>query len=90
MKSVIDHLAIVSTTAHDMIHYLAKISSAPRDLAAFTRTRAELLRALAKYCSEEADTAEGFLQQMLRVQQEHQELTQQEQQNPPTNTRGKL
>jgi hypothetical protein len=80
MKSVIDHLAIVSTTAHDMIHYLAKISSALGDQAAITSTRAELFRALAKYCSEEANAAERFLPQLLRVQRENQELERQEQQ----------
>ena len=80
MKSVIDHLAIVSATAHQMIGYLADISSAPGDLAAHTRTEAELLRALAKYCSEQADTAECMLPRLLRVQQENQELDRQEQQ----------
>jgi hypothetical protein len=79
MKSVVDHLASVSTAANDMICYLADISSAPRDHVASVRTKAELFRALAKYCGEQADSAEDMIPQLLLVEQELQEKRQQQQ-----------
>jgi hypothetical protein len=82
MKSVIDHLDIASAIARQMINYLANISSTPRDLAAFTRTEAELLRALAKYCSEEADHRESVLPRLLRLQRLKQQQQEPEQQEP--------
>jgi hypothetical protein len=80
MKSVVDHLAIVSRTADQMICYLTDVGCGRGDWAAHTRTQAELFRALAKYCSEQADAVERRLPLLLRVQQENQELEQQERQ----------
>ena len=87
MKSVIDHLDIVSRTADQMICYLTDVSCGRGNWAAHTRTQAELFRALANYCIEQADAVERRLPLLLRVQQENEELARQEQeqqQTPPT------